>query len=203
MQELTKEELTRYSRHLILPEVGKTGITAMLKNRKNRRVEEAEMATYLPKYGTALYRISIKGSIILFLLSLIQPAFIVKSGGMPFGFFLLLFGWLGALMGGVGISWLANPLILVSWVTAGVPRLSFVLSLLAVLFAASFLMFDEIIINEGGGMGKIIGYYSGYWFWLFSMLVMLAGNTIRLILLSLTSPVQKQQADAQKMDDLM
>ncbi|MDR1959787.1 MAG: hypothetical protein LBQ54_12215 [Planctomycetaceae bacterium] len=152
------------------------------------------MATYLQRGGIVL-------SIILFLMSLTQPAFIV-DGGMYIGFLLLLIGWLGVGLG-AGISWLANPLILVSWVTAGVPGLSFVLSLLAALFAGSFLMFDEIIRDEGGGMEKIVGYSSGYWFWLFSMLVMLAGNTIRLILLSLTSPVQKQQADAQKMDDLM
>ena len=42
----------------------------------------------------------------------------------------------------------------------------------------SFLLVDEIIVNDGSTKSKVIFYGLGYWMWLFSSFIMLIGNLI-------------------------
>lgn len=88
-----------------------------------------------------------------------------------------LSGFFGIFIGGACLTWLANPLLIVSWITfKKKKKISFLLSSIALLIGLSFLMFDEIIINEGGYYGQITGYRLGYWLWICSMITILIGN---------------------------
>ncbi len=120
-------------------------------------------------------------SSILLLLSLTQNAYYIA--GMEesigsFGLIAFLIGWMG--LSGAGISWLANPILITSWfiLIFGKPKLSRILSVFALLFSLSFLLFTEIVANEGGGKKEIIAYDSGYWLWLSSCGLNLIGNLI-------------------------
>ena len=157
----------------------------------------------------------------LFAVSLWFPAFCTEratglGGGhepyMGIGAFLLLFGCFGVITGGVGVTWLANPLLLFAWVismaawitamTSRSPRasaalmvlvlLSLAFSALAVIFSASFQLFTEIIVNEAGGMNRICHRLPGYWLWLASTIVMLVGNGIQMIVLYVTQKIQQE-----------
>jgi hypothetical protein len=82
----------------------------------------------------------------------------------------LLFGWMSA-----SLAWLANPCLFIAWVFA-LRRQTFIaagLALFATGLALSFLLVDEMIVNEGGGTAKITGYGLGYWLWLASAVTML------------------------------
>jgi hypothetical protein len=75
--------------------------------------------------------------------------------------------------------WLANPLLLVSWIFfRKKPKASFILSGIAFILMLSFLLVDEIITNEAGTKSKVVSYELGYWFWVFSSFIMLIGNYI-------------------------
>ena len=102
----------------------------------------------------------------------------MKESVGSFGLIALLFGWMNIF--GVGISWTANPLLLISWriLFIGKWKLSFIFSLLALLFSLIFLLFNEIIANEGGSKSKIIAYDMGYWLWLSSCGINFIGNLI-------------------------
>jgi hypothetical protein len=148
-------------------------------------------------------RICLYCSIGLFLASLSQPAFSVDQGWEENGtriatwdaLLCLLIGWLGFFEGGVGVTWLANPLLAMAWITFMLPgssKVSFLFSIFAVVASASFLLFTQIIITEAGQRGTICHYHLGYWFWLSSTIVMLAGNGTRMLLLY---SQQKQPSD--------
>ncbi len=119
-------------------------------------------------------------SIFLFILSLTQRGYAVdykpSDKGIPIIY--VLMGGIGLLgFGGAFIAWLANPLLIISWILPQGKLLWKVgLSALAVLFSASFLLFDEIIKDEAGHIGKITGYGAGYWIWMASSLVYFFGN---------------------------
>ena len=124
-------------------------------------------------------------SIGLFAMSLTQNTYCTggKCGFFP-GLFVLIFGWLGVLVGGAYFTWLANPLLAMSWFTFKYPKVSFPLCLLAVIISASFLLFTRIMVieNEAGGKYEpITCWHLGYWLWLFSTIVMLTGNSIRML----------------------
>ncbi|MCJ9429059.1 hypothetical protein [Kordiimonas marina] len=90
------------------------------------------------------------------------------SGFYPYGWFLLLLGWLG-LFSCLG-AWLANPLIIYAWAAnrGGRHKQAFRCGLAATLFTLIFLFVQKIEVNEAGHMGWITGYNAGYWFWLAS-----------------------------------
>jgi len=93
------------------------------------------------------------------------------------GLIILLTGLFGLSVGGACLTWLANPLLLVSWITyQKYPKISLATSLLAMIVGLSFLTFKEIIINEAGHFGQITGYALGYWFWILSILLLVLGN---------------------------
>ncbi len=85
-------------------------------------------------------------SVIIFIVSLTQPAFYIdrtdyKAWSNPIG--LIFFGWLGSIMGGgSALVWLANPLILTSWIyTFKSDKIAIGSGLLASILAISFLFF--------------------------------------------------------------
>lgn len=88
-----------------------------------------------------------------------------------------LLGWLGLIYGGAVLTWLANPLIILSWIlTRKQSRHALLVSVLASLICLSFLLFDTVIDDESGHYNTIVDYKSGYWFWTFSAVTMVAGN---------------------------
>jgi len=121
-------------------------------------------------------------SFVLLFLSLTQNAYYVtgmeESVG-SFGLIAFLLGWLDIFE--AGITWLANPLLIISWIILlfGKSKFSLILSLLAILFSFSFLFFKNIILNEGTLQhGEIIAYGNGYWLWLSSCGINFLGNLI-------------------------
>lgn len=87
-----------------------------------------------------------------------------------------IFGLFGIFFAGAALCWLANPLLILSWILIKNNKLSLILSLISTLIAISFLLFDEIIDDEAGHYRKIVGYELGYWLWVSSNCVMLFGN---------------------------
>lgn len=87
-----------------------------------------------------------------------------------------LFGLFGVFVGGAALCWLANPLLILSWIFIKNNKLSLIMSVLSTLIAISFLLFDEIIADEAGHYSRIIGYELGYWIWVSSNGIMLFGN---------------------------
>lgn len=95
----------------------------------------------------------------------------------------LLIGWLAMLTGGAAIAWLANPLLIISWILLTRNKKSaWLFSLSAVLFSISFIKFQTIIENEAGHSNPITKIGIGYWLWLSSCLTTFVGSlTIRLL----------------------
>jgi hypothetical protein len=80
---------------------------------------------------------------------------------------------------GAAVMWLANPLLFISWI--GILRWlrgSLVISICAMIFALSFLLFDHILHNDIGHYGKIAELKIGYWLWVSSTVVMVVGNLV-------------------------
>ena len=113
------------------------------------------------------------------MISLTQTAYVTNyndatANAVP-SFMAFLLGWMNIL--GAGISWLANPLLFLSWIMLFfAPKKSLICSALSVLLCLSFLRFNDIIVNEGGGHSDITGYGTGYWLWLVSCCVNCAGT---------------------------
>jgi hypothetical protein len=113
-------------------------------------------------------------SIVLFLLSLTQPAYYIGRSdydGWSNSLELLVFGWSGVLYGGAAIAWLANPLIFLSWIVSfKKPQIALISSLFASFFSASFLFFTKVISSEKPDYCIITDRKAGYWLWLASIL---------------------------------
>lgn len=117
-------------------------------------------------------------SVGLFVLSLPFNCY-CTTGNCASSFMAFILGGVGMLSGGAAIAWLANPLLIASWmITRKVNNASLFISVGALLMALSFLLFDEILNDEGGGKRSIVSYQPGYWLWLLSTMVMVALNVI-------------------------
>lgn len=117
-------------------------------------------------------------SIILFGLSLTQKAYCTGSECAD-SILVLALGWAGVISGGAAISWLANPLLIFSWIFQKKnAKVSMFLSMFSFLLSLSFLMFGEVLDNEAGGKHAITGLKPGYWLWVGSNFVMLIGNHV-------------------------
>jgi hypothetical protein len=118
-------------------------------------------------------------SMILFLASLTQDGFYLEGGDLTAwsSMGLLLTGWLGLLVGVP--AWLANPALATAWILAllGPSRrwYAFAFAVLAVGLCASFLIYRDILVDEAGHRHAITAYAPGYWLWLASAGVALAG----------------------------
>lgn len=119
-------------------------------------------------------------SILLFIIALTQRGYAVdhKFDDKGSAIIYVLLGGVGLLgFGGAFTAWLANPLLIISWILPHEKLVwKIVLSALAVLFSLSFLLFSEIIKDEAGHIGKITGYGAGYWIWVSSSLLYFIGN---------------------------
>jgi len=123
-------------------------------------------------------------SMILFGISLALPAYCTGST-CSHSLLVFLLGGLG-LLGGHGWSWLANPLLFVSWGTLRrSPRLSMMLSTLAFLFAGLFMLGGSVPVNENGGVQSVTALKAGYWCWLLSNGLMMMGAMSKVYRLNL------------------
>lgn len=109
-------------------------------------------------------------SLLLFAASLTQNSFCVSGScdSWP-GAGVLMFGALGLFSDTpANQTWLANPLLAFGWVLLLVRRKgpALVFCGAAAATAASFLMFDEVLVSERGTPSTITGIAPGYWLWL-------------------------------------
>ena len=117
----------------------------------------------------------------LFLFSLTQECYCTTSGcgGSWSGLAVLISGCLGFFMCPAAYTWLANPLLLASWININKKgNASLIGSSIATLLTISFLFFHQVIVNEGGNYDNITGYKLGYWLWMASSLTTLIGSVI-------------------------
>ena len=121
-------------------------------------------------------------SIVLFIIACTQKCYCTDNdcGEYGSGMVVLIIGAFGIFSGGACLAWLANPLILLAWVTAKSPKFSLILSIIALTIGISFLFFDEIIRDEAGHYGKITGYKAGYYLWNLSFISMIVRNYLKL-----------------------
>lgn len=133
------------------------------------------MKKHLPKLFLTI-------SILLWLVSLSQRAYCTNNdcGEKWSGLAIVISGIFGIFNFGATISWYANPFIFISWLTYKKYKVSLIFSLLALIFGLSFLTFEEIIINEGGFMGDITGYATGFYLWNLSFTIMIIANILNL-----------------------
>lgn len=116
-------------------------------------------------------------SVALFVLSLTQKCY-CTTNECGDSILVFLVGWMGLGTSGAAIAWLANPVLLVSWIFIKKNSISLVCSIGSLLICLSFLFFKTIIDDEAGHYNRIVGYKSGYWLWVISSLAMLTGNLI-------------------------
>ena len=118
-------------------------------------------------------------SIIIYIISLTQEGFCTNiAGHCAKGFMYLLVGWLGVFMlHSPAMVWLANPILLFSWIRIKKKeKQSLIFSSISLITMLSFLLFDEIILNESGALSRITSYGLGYWLWVSSAFIMVLGN---------------------------
>ena len=118
----------------------------------------------------------------IYIISLTQKSYCTSGGTCEYfsGLLNLIFGWIGVFMFHLpAFPWIANLILLISWITFNKnTKVSFILSISAFLIMLSFLLVDEIIVNDGSTKSKVIFYGLGYWMWMFSSFIMLIGNLI-------------------------
>ena len=118
-------------------------------------------------------------SICLFVLSLTQICFCTSNDCIG-SVFALTWGLIALFLGGAGLTWIANPILVTIWImmiqNSRHNKLLMFGSILATILSASFLLFHGIAIDEGGMEKEILSYKAGYWLWLTSSLVLLIGN---------------------------
>lgn len=129
-----------------------------------------------------LQKITFIISIGLFLISLTQDCYCTTNDCIS-SLAALIVGGLGFSLSPAGFSWLANLALFISWISVKKNfKASIISSLIAAVFAVSFLFFHDIVSDEAGNSYVIVSYKLGYGLWLSSTCVMLIGNFCRLIL---------------------
>jgi hypothetical protein len=118
----------------------------------------------------------------LFILSLFNTCFCTDNGCRT-SIEALLIGWLAMLTGGASLTWIANPLIITSWILiAKNKKIAWLFGLLATLTSISFLRFHTVIENEAGHYNAITKIGLGYWFWFSSCVTTFIGSlTLRIL----------------------
>lgn len=133
-------------------------------------------------------------SMALFIISLTQKAYCTTSECSD-AFMTFILGWAAVFTTAAGISWLANPLLFISWIMIRrKPRLAMMCSVISFLLAGSFLLFDSILANEAGHSQAITGYRMGFWFWLASHLAMLIGTFVLVYKMNLEQFKRRREA---------
>jgi len=127
-------------------------------------------------YKLDLHKVTTSASVITFLVSLTQKCYCTTSSCGD-SIMALLSGTVGFVFGGAALTWLANPLLLTSWIMfKRSPKLSLILSGLALLLSLSFLLFKRVISDEAGNYSEITSYELGYWLWSLSSIIMFGGS---------------------------
>lgn len=125
-----------------------------------------------------LSRVTIYLSVGVFVLALTQKCY-CTTASCGDSIMALLSGTIGFFFGGAALTWLANPLLIISWILSEKnKRVSLLFSGIAVLISVSFLLFNKVISDEAGNYSEIISYKLGYWLWVLSSSVMFIGNLI-------------------------
>ena len=70
---------------------------------------------------------------------------------------------------------------ILAWGLIQYRKTSLLLSLLSTVIALSFLMFDEVVINEAGDSSAVTRYALGYWLWIGSHAAMVVGNVLIIV----------------------
>jgi hypothetical protein len=118
----------------------------------------------------------------LFVFSLFNVCFCTDNGCRT-SIEVFLIGWLGMLTGGAAITWLANPILIISWILlAKNKKAAWLFSLFASIISISFLKFKVVIENEAGHNNPIIKVGLGYWLWLSSCVTTFIGSLTARIL---------------------
>ena len=122
-------------------------------------------------------------SLLLYLISLPLEAFYLdhKEDGI-IGLLCVGIGWLGIGTGWSYISWLANPLLLASWIIPfkfPIPKIT--MAAASAFLALLFIVFDSVKDNSQGKLSIITGLGPDYLCWVLSPLLFLLGNVIWLI----------------------
>jgi peptidoglycan biosynthesis protein MviN/MurJ (putative lipid II flippase) len=127
--------------------------------------------------SSAIIRIT---SIVIFLIALALPCFNTanEAGEVWEGLSLLISGCFGFYVCLTGLTWLANPALFCAWFyLRKKPETALTASSIASLLALSFILCTNMINDESGDTySPITGYRIGYWLWLASALIMLAGS---------------------------
>ncbi|WP_312300151.1 hypothetical protein [Chryseobacterium sp.] len=118
-------------------------------------------------------------SILIFFISLPFEAVYTKDHNVT-GLFCFLLGW--AEMQGGGIAWMANPLLVISafLLLMKKPKVSAVISFLALVLTFCFLSVGEITVDEAGHQYPITGYGPAYYLWIASCVSLFVGSIILL-----------------------
>ena len=132
---------------------------------------------------TPLYlKITFAISLIVFMISLTQPAFFIDRKNDPEAYsnslFLFLLGWMSFLGGGLipFIIWLANPLYFAAIILSTKnKKLSFLFSLAALLLALFFSLLNTILTSESGAESVITDRGLGFWLWFLSFIILSIG----------------------------
>lgn len=146
-----------------------------------------QIVVYVEIYNDmkTLKAVFLLSSILLFGVSLFQDCFSTNDGMSSFS--ALIVGILGIIVGGANLCWLANPLLLASWIFFySNAKASFILSLIACSISIMFAFATHVAVDEAGTPREIQSLGPGYWLWLFSMLIILIGNSVRIYLEYLT-----------------
>ena len=121
-------------------------------------------------------------SLALFFLSLTQDAFVTFYNGskhLHSGLECFLMGSTAILGGGLleWIIWITNPLSLFSiiYLTKN-NRIAIKTGIAALLLAASFRLWSEVLGSESGSMAKIMSFKAGYYLWLTSIIILNIGT---------------------------
>lgn len=118
-------------------------------------------------------------SLVLWLLSLLLPAWALYNGDQTPGYYVLMTGWLGPIVG--NIAWFAN----VFFLSAAVKlvfhdRPAPISASVGMLVALDTLRYDEVLLNEGGTTAPIYGYGAGAILWLAAISILLMATGFKL-----------------------
>ncbi|PWN68263.1 hypothetical protein C1631_016285 [Chryseobacterium phosphatilyticum] len=119
-------------------------------------------------------------SLFLFIISLPFTAVFAQNHEMS-GLACFLLGW--AEMQGGGIAWMANPLMFIAafFFLLKKPKISAVISFIAVCLTFCFLSVSEITVNEAGHKFPITGYGPAYFLWIASCAILFLGSIISIV----------------------
>lgn len=112
-------------------------------------------------------------SVVLYGASLFYPEAICISGDCSSwpGMGILAFGALAMFATPANMTWIANLILFVCWALQITSRwrTALIAGLIALGWAASFLLHDKILSSESGSLSTITGTAPGYWLWLAAM----------------------------------